>query len=72
MKASEDKLYQMCAESAEKEARAQLQILEVLRNLDRRGAQRVIGAVGHILEAELRVPGIVEILVRGFERRKVS
>ncbi len=53
-------------EKAEREARAQLEIIQALRKLPtKKQRQRVVDAVGLILEADRVMPGVFEIVRKG-------
>ncbi len=56
--------------AAEQEASAQLEIVRALSKLDgRENCILVIEAICHLLEAEKRIPGIMNAVVLGFRRR---
>jgi hypothetical protein len=66
---TEDDLDRSIAESAEREAEAQLAIVRALKTLKRDEQLRVIEAVMHILEAEKRVPGVLAAIGSGRKTR---
>ncbi len=47
------------AERAEREVQAQLTIIRVLKPLGEGSRDRIMGAVGHLLQAEALIPGVV-------------
>ena len=53
------------AESAEREMEAQLKLVRALKPLDGKCRNRVLEAVGHILAADISVPGVLAAFVRG-------
>lgn len=56
------------AESAEEEAEAQLAIIRVLKPVSRENRQRIMQAIGLLLEADRLVPGLFEAAGRGLSR----
>ena len=54
--------------SAEREARAQLAIIRALKVLKPEARARVMEAVGLLLEADHRVPGILDAVRTGMRR----
>jgi hypothetical protein len=54
--------------SAEREARAQLAIIRALKVLKPEARARVMEAVGLLLEADHRVPGILDAVRTGIRR----
>ncbi len=50
------------AATAEKEAQAQLEIIQALKKTTPERAKRVMNAVWHILQAEVNVPGVMDTI----------
>jgi hypothetical protein len=66
--ATQDDLDRAVAESAEREAEAQLAIVRALKPLKGDDRRRVLEVVQHLLEADMRVPGVWEAIGRGLKK----
>lgn len=54
----------LAAESAEREAEAQLAVIRALKPLSYERRQNVLRALGHIMAADRFVPGVMHAIIR--------